>query len=291
MAIQTVKTGAAVNDGTGDDARTAFTKINSNFTDSANAASRLVGTTNGQVPLAENTYAAAYTKIDFYHHSAANIDANTLAHGTRGLIDTANPNTPPMGSGDGFYYLETIFNYTSTSKLQRAWGYKTGALWVRTQKLDGTWSAWNSHWNKANTTVDGNGFIKAASPIVKLFADKIELNDEAAQQKITFEKLGVGNYLVKGSTGFAQDGWYIEVPKDANGNVLVSVIYKQLDNNDISVKTYAKMFDEETGDIVANTAKPRDIPTARWIDLRLQELPQDDTQPLDTDETVATNAE
>ena len=49
MAIQTVKTGAAVNDGTGDDARTAFTKINQNFTDSANAASRLVGTAAGNV--------------------------------------------------------------------------------------------------------------------------------------------------------------------------------------------------------------------------------------------------
>ena len=81
------------------------------------------------------------------------------------------------------------------------------------------------------------------------------------------------------------------MPKDANGNVLVAVVYEQLDNNDISVKTYAKMFDEETGDIVANTAKPRDIPATRWIDLRLQALPQDDTQPLDTDETVNTNAE
>ena len=51
------------------------------------------------------------------------------------------------------------------------------------------------------------------------------------------------------------------------------------------------MFDEETGDIVVNTAKPRDIPSTRWIDLRLQALPQDDTQPLSKDETVATNAE
>ena len=49
MAIQTVKVGAAVNDGTGDDARTCFTKINQNFTDSANAASRLVGTAAGNV--------------------------------------------------------------------------------------------------------------------------------------------------------------------------------------------------------------------------------------------------
>ena len=49
MAIQTIKTGAAVNDGTGDDARTCFTKINQNFTDNANAASRLVGTNGGNV--------------------------------------------------------------------------------------------------------------------------------------------------------------------------------------------------------------------------------------------------
>ena len=81
------------------------------------------------------------------------------------------------------------------------------------------------------------------------------------------------------------------MPKDANGNALVAVVYEQLDNNDISVKTYAKMFDEETGDIVANTAKPRDIPAARWIDLRLQELPQDETQPLSKDQTDAINAE
>ena len=120
--------------------------------------------------------------------------------------------------------------------------------------------------------VDANGFIKAASPIVELFADKIESNDEAAQQKITFVKNGVGDYLIKGSTGFVQEGWYIEMPKDANGNVLVAVVYKQLPNNDISVKTYAKKFDEETGDILPNLDKPRDIPETRWIDLRLESI-------------------
>ena len=155
-------------------------------------------------------------------------------------------------------------------------------------KNNNKWSAWNPHWHKANTTVDANGFIKAASPIVKLFSDKIELNDEAAQQKITFEKLGVGDYLVKGSTGFAQEGWYIEMPKDANGNVLVAVIYKQLDNNDISVKTYDYMLNKK-GRIVPDPETPLDIPEARWIDIRLQELPQTDVNPAD--ETVATDAE
>ena len=141
-----------------------------------------------------------------------------------------------------------------------------------------------------NTTVDANGFIKRASPIVSLYTDKIECNDEASQQKITLEKLGVGDYLVKGSTGFAQEGWYIEMPKDANGNVLVAVVYEQLDNNDISVKTYDYMLNKK-GRIVPDLETPLDIPSMRWIDIRLQALPQDDTQPFDTDETVATNAE
>lgn len=126
-----------------------------------------------------------------------------------------------------------------------------------------------------NTTKDSNGFIKAASPIVQLFSEKIELNDEAELQDITLEKLGMGDYLVKGSTGFAQDGWYVEMPKDANGNVLVAVVYKQLENKDISVKTYKKKFDIETASIVADLTQPVDIPEGRWIDLRLQELPQE----------------
>lgn len=126
----------------------------------------------------------------------------------------------------------------------------------------------------ANTAVDGNGFIKAASPIIQLFSEKIELNDEAQLQEIVFEKLGVGDYLIKGSSGFAQEGWYIETPKDANGNVLFSVIYTTLDNGDISVKTYKKKFDFETVSIVADLDNPIDITKNRWIDLRLQELPQ-----------------
>lgn len=44
MAIQTVNTGTTPNDGTGDPARTAFTKLNDNFTATENAASKLVAT-------------------------------------------------------------------------------------------------------------------------------------------------------------------------------------------------------------------------------------------------------
>lgn len=128
-----------------------------------------------------------------------------------------------------------------------------------------------------NTTTDSNGVIKAASPVSQLFADKIKLNSEAEQQSITFEKLGVGDYLIKGSTGLAQEGWYIEQPKDANGNVYHAVVYEQLENGDISVKTFEQKL--EGTKIVADLDRPVDIKEGRFISIRLNELPQDTTAP------------
>src|SRR5690606_18603750 len=124
---------------------------------------------------------------------------------------------------------------------------------------------------------DSNGFIKRASPIVQLFSNKIELNDEAQLQNIEFEKLGTGDYLIKNSTGLSNDGWYVEQPKDANGNVYHAVIYEQLENGDISVKTFEQKL--EGTRIVADVEKPVDIKENRFISIRLNELPQDTTAP------------
>lgn len=281
MAIQRINLGTAPSGTGGDTNRSAFTKIDGNFADTTNAASRLVGTAAGNVMevgafgLGEN---AVYVTND-----------TLLSALRKGFITIGNQPAIVYGQNYGPSFngiLRLPTSGQSEISVSRIGGGGSNATTTIGQNTDRIIVK-----TTANTSVDANGFIKNASPIVKLFADKIELNDEANLQPITFEKLGVGDYLIKGSTGFAQEGWYIEMPKDANGNVLVAVIYEQLENNDISVKTYAKKFDEETGDIVANTAKPRDIPATRWIDLRLQELPQEDIQPLDTDETVATNAE
>lgn len=132
-------------------------------------------------------------------------------------------------------------------------------------------------WTAQNTTVDANGFIKNASPIVQLFADKIELNDEAQQQNITFEKVGTGDYLLKNSTGLSNDGWYVEQPRDANGNLYHAVLYEQLENGDISVKTFEQKL--ESTRIVADVEKPVDIKENRFISIRLNELPKDTTAP------------
>lgn len=286
MAIQIVKVGESVNDGTGDPARTCFTKINQNFTDSANAASRLVGTAAGNV-MEVGAFGVGGTvqSKDMRDHSNETSYLNGIGDKSQFFyaVNTAVPNRPFSS------YALGIFLSALNDKVFLGFSMADDSIGVI--KSNGASGSVIQLKTSKNTSIDGNGFIKAASPIVKLFADKIELNDEAAQQKITFEKLGVGDYLVKGSTGFAQEGWYIEMPKDANGNVLVAVMYEQLGNNDISVKTYAKTFDDETGDIVPNLNKPRDITATRWIDLRLQALPQSDIKPFSTDETVNTNAE
>lgn len=280
MAIQLPNPG--LGDGqTGDNEYVMWTKVKDNFSNTTHAASRLVGENSGNV-------------------------MQVGAFGLGGFSKTVDKSQTDVLQTNGFYHdkgaqsgdmaYHALLNVMHSEDLRYAWqigapmGNSTLADLRARIKANGAWSSLVKIWNEHNTTKDSNGFLKGASPVVQLFADKIELNDEAKQQSITFEKLGVGDYLVKGSLGFAQEGWYIEMPKDANGNVLVAVVYEQLENNDISVKTYAKKFDEETGDVVANTAKPRDIPATRWIDLRLQALPQP-TQPLGEDETVNTNAE
>lgn len=279
MAIQTVKTGAAVNDGTGDDARTAFTKINQNFTDNSHAASRLVGTNTGNV-----------------------MEVGAFGLGNTNRYTLANPATQAPASDLDKTQMYS-FGDTGSVGYGKGWGWGIGNkvhfilggfmntqlyhVVVADKTAETRTVGYHIIRTSQNTSIDANGFIKNASPIVKLFADKIELNDEAELQPITLEKLGVGDYLIKGSTGFAQEGWYIETPKDANGNVLVAVVYEQLANNDISVKTYDYMLNKK-GRIVPDLKTPLDIPETRWIDLRLQALPQPDITP--TDNTVTTNA-
>ncbi len=280
MAIQRINLGTAPSGTGGDTNRSAFTKIDGNFADTTNAASRLVGTATGNVMevgafgLGSNT---RYQTGDPAWEAPATDLVKTQMYSFENVGYIGYGQGWGWSVGDKVHFILGGFNNTQLYHVvvtdRNAATRTVGYYKIRTEQ---------------NTSVDANGFIKNASPIVKLFADKIELNDEAKLQPITFQKLGVGDYLVKGSLGFAQEGWYIEMPKDANGNVLVAVVYEQLDNNDISVKTYDYMLNKK-GRIVPDLETPLDIPETRWIDLRLQELPKTDVNP--TNRTVATNAE
>lgn len=276
MAIQTVNLGTAPSGSGGDTFRSTGVKINENFTNPVHAASRQVGTASGNV-----MEVGAFGVGLFNRSSSAISTPSQIPPGLSLMAMT----TDLLGiAASASWQDAAVLNLRAgdASLLSGAQAQiaicgaehlflRVGRSWDSTNVFDGGWIKIHT---SRNTTTDSNGFVKSASPIVKLFADKIELNDEAQRQNVEFEKLGVGDYLIKGSSGFAQKGWHIETPKDANGNVLFSVIYDTLENGDISVKTYEKKFDLKTASIVADLEKPVDITTGRWIDIRLQELPK-----------------
>ena len=121
-------------------------------------------------------------------------------------------------------------------------------------------------------------FIKAASPIVKVFADKVELNGDAESQNVTYKKNGIGDYTITTVSGLSTDGWYIELPKDMNGNPKVAVTLEETDGV-ISLKSYKRIFSMETFTFVPDLDSPLDIPETRWIDLRLNEIPVEPSEP------------
>ncbi|MGF7419782.1 cell envelope integrity protein TolA [Providencia rettgeri] len=142
-----------------------------------------------------------------------------------------------------------------------------------------------------NTTKDSNGNLKAASPVVKLFADDIELNDES--EGVEMEHLGVGHYLIKGVVGFNADGaWGINngfvIPQDHNGKNMVLTDYEVRPDGDIEVFVFhqqntdmperfqnkrIKHFDEEGVPVYFENYEPCDVPESRWIDMRVEMPP------------------
>ena len=269
MTIQTVNLGTAPTGAGGDTFRSTGAKMNENFTNNTHAASRYVGTSTGN--LMEVGAFGLGKGVQFGLDVKNKEYLDSFANWKTGFYTYSDPNLPETYGG--------LIRLGEGGPSANRWAFDlfittSNSMFFRESINNDSWGNPIFLLGSANTTVDGNGFIKKASPIVKLFADKIESNDEAANQKIVFQKIDIGHYLIKGSSGFAQEGWYIETPKDANGNILFAVNYKQLENSDIEVKTYKKKFDLESASIVADLENPVDITLNRWIDIRLQEVPK-----------------
>ena len=139
-------------------------------------------------------------------------------------------------------------------------------------------------WDTRNTAVDSNGFIKQASPVVKIFTDgKYETNDES--EGVTVTRLDVGQYLIEGCKALNSDAAWggidggFEIPTDRNKQPLIWLDYEVNADGSVLVKTYhrehpsAPAFARNERDGLAD-GEPVDIPADQFVSVRV-EMPAD----------------
>ena len=139
-------------------------------------------------------------------------------------------------------------------------------------------------WDTKNTAVDSNGFIKQASPVVKIFTDgKYETNDES--EGVTVTRLDVGQYLIEGCKALNSDAAWggidggFEIPTDRNKQPLIWLDYEVNADGSVLVKTYhrehpsAPAFARNERDGLAD-GEPVDIPADQFVSVRV-EMPAD----------------
>lgn len=181
------------------------------------------------------------------------------------------------GQGDGSAFGFVIEDASMTSP-----HYKDVRL--RKQTGAGQWQSTQVIWNTGNTTVDSNGFIKRASPIVDIFGNgSHRTNDES--EGCTVERISTGEYLIRGCLSLNSDlAWGgvnggIEIPKDINGQPILWVDYDVNPDGSLVIKTYHRTHDNAPS--FARNHKdgysdgdPIDIPSDVFVSVRV-EMPND----------------
>ena len=148
-------------------------------------------------------------------------------------------------------------------------------------------TGWNHSrilYDDKNTVVDSNGFIKQASPVVKVFSNgKYETNDES--EGVTVTRLDVGQYLIEGCKALNSDAAWggidggFEIPTDRNKQPLIWLDYEVNADGSVLVKTYhrehssAPAFARNERDGLAD-GEPVDIPAHQFVSVRV-EMPVD----------------
>lgn len=133
MALQQVNFGSASDGSQGDTARAAFGKINANFSDTTNAASRLVGTAAGQV-MEVGAFGLGQTLA-----TASSADLNTYQiAGQRGFTSSSAANAPVADFG----YLEVNGVGDAANRVAQTWThYNANRRFTRVLAGSG-WTAW-----------------------------------------------------------------------------------------------------------------------------------------------------
>ncbi|EKY2748945.1 phage tail protein [Salmonella enterica] len=148
-------------------------------------------------------------------------------------------------------------------------------------------------WDNSSTVVDGNGFIKQASPVVRIFSDGgYETNDESEGVVVT--RIQTGEYLIEGCTGLNADAAWggidggFEIPVDRNKQPRIWLDYKVNADGSILVRTFHRVHPSAptfAQNRIGNTdndgvftetvadGEPVDIPADSFVSVRV-EMPE-----------------
>ena len=181
--------------------------------------------------------------------------------------------SPTIFARAGDTYSLFSMPFQSSGKV-RVFGGTTASGWTHSRIL----------YDDKNTVVDSNGFIKQASPVVKIFTDgKYETNDES--EGVTVTRLDVGQYLIEGCKALNSDAAWggidggFEIPTDRNKQPLIWLDYEVNADGSVLVKTYhrehpsAPAFARNDRDGLAD-GEPVDIPADQFVSVRV-EMPAD----------------
>lgn len=152
----------------------------------------------------------------------------------------------------------------------------------------------NTLWGTRNTTVDGNGFIKQASPVVIIHRDgSYETNHES--EGCAVERISVGEYLITGCIGLNADAAWggidggFEIPVDRNKQPRIWLDYKVNADGSVLVRTYHRVHpsappfaqnrigNTDNNGVFTETVadgEPVDIPADSFVSVRV-EMPED----------------
>lgn len=152
-----------------------------------------------------------------------------------------------MASGPGItgQHWAILSQYGWEHKFLIDWIYSGSAVHLGTRfyNASGEVTGWTIFYNNRNTTKASDGTLKAASPIVQIFADgSYELNDESEGCAVT--RIGLGEYLIEGCTGLNADAAWggidggFDIPTDRNKQPLIWLDYEVNADGSVLVKTY-----------------------------------------------------
>ena len=271
MAVQIPDPGQGDNK-TGDNEYVFRKKVQNNFSDPNNAASRKVGTSSGNL-LEVGAFGLARVQ------AVTPVEQSLFSQSWAGFSSLSG-NYPDSPTGAFIVGNRISINhpFNDGERLRSQMVFAVSGDVYAGVKSGSDAHVWAKLYSDKNTTLDSNGALKPSSPVLRVFNDHIEGNTDGDTMAATYTKNGVGDYTITGTTGLRTDGWYIVVPNDINGNPKVAVT---LDDTDgvITLKTYARVFDMATFKFVPDLNQPLDIPDGRWIDLRFNDLPAESMPP------------